>query len=258
MKIPYIGICDFTSPKQVERLLPLFPETLPHKLMVGVMMSQKTLTGRPSRWSGIFLPKEEIASIFIDHPRVMNTIHYADYEDVDPRQLSVYLERVVCHGGPNLHAIQLDMIWPNELEVWRFRRTFPFMPIVLQVGKQAMKIAGDDPQEVVAHLKRYGDVIDYVLLDRSMGRGEGMDAELLLTYADAIAEYIPDLGLAWAGGLGPKTTGRAAPLYLKHPNGSADAQSQLRPSGDAKDPIHWGYARQYLKNMIALVQCCQQ
>lgn len=253
MPRPYIGICDFTAPEQAERLLTFLPEHFSHDLMVGVMMSRKTLYGIPSKWTNVFPKKESIAGIFVPDMRAMNTIHYADYDignDRD-RSLAETLARVQSYGGPHLDAIQLDMIWPDSIEVRRFRDRFD-IPIVLQVGSKAMKQCGDDPIRVCQRLALYDQSIDYVLFDKSGGEGKGMDAALLSTYIETMHSRLPSLMPAVGGGLGPFTMHLAEPLIKRYRQISTDMQGQMRSSGNIVFPIEWDRAESAFRQEVAL------
>lgn len=236
-----------------------FPVQFSHDLMVGVMMSGKTLKGLPTKWADVFPKKELIKDIFIEHPRVLNTIHYADYEVGKKRDVALArtLAQVVHYGGAHLHAIQLDMIWPDPAELLTFRQQYN-LPIVLQVGADAMKLEGDDPLRVCARLHAYKDSIDCVLFDKSMGQGKGMDAAILTTYVRALTANCPHLHPAVGGGLGPQTMYLVPSLVGFFPDISIDAQGRLRTDGRLETPIDWGYARSYLKQAIALFAMAHQ
>lgn len=253
MPRPYIGICDFTAPEQAERLLSFLPPHFSHDLMVGVMMSRKTLYDIPSQWTNVFPKKESIAGIFVPDMRAINTIHYADYDIGDDRDRSLAdtLARVQSYGGPYLDAIQLDMIWPDSVEVRRFHERFD-IPIVLQVGSKAMQQCGDDPIRVCQRLALYDNSIDHVLFDKSGGEGKGMDAPLLGTYIEAMRSRLPDLMPAVGGGLGPFTMHLVKPLTVLYPHLSMDMQGQMRSSGSIKFPIEWDRAESAYKQAIAL------
>ena len=105
-------------------------------LMIGVMMSYKTLHDLPTRWAPIFPKKEFLKYIFTPYERCLNTIHYADYEE---REMIESLDRVMAYGGENLHAIQLDMVWPNAARLHLFRKKYPDVRIVLQIGDIALR-----------------------------------------------------------------------------------------------------------------------
>lgn len=256
---PYIGICDFTDARQSKRMLAHMPFDFSHQLMVGVMMSRETLNNIPSKWSTIFPLKDLLANIFIEDKRVVNTIHYADYEmgtNGDP-ELAKTLARVVTYGGPYLDAIQLDMIWPDPVELKKFRAKYE-IPIVLQVGSNAMAFCVDSTLDTVARIKRYGDSIDAVLFDKSMGEGKRMDAELLAQYVGVLDAECPTLLPAVAGGLGPSSLDLVRALVSAYPNISIDAQSRLRTSGNALDPINWDMAESYFAQAIAMYRSAEK
>lgn len=252
----YIGICDFMNGEQSLRSANLF-QTLcitrgltHYKIMVGTMMSLKTMTGQPSKWSAAWAKNEDVAQIFIDHPSVFNTLHYADY---DCNTSTSHLIEAAEWGGPNLHALQLDMVWPPDVIIKGLKRRFPHLKIILQVNANAMALMQDSPVQVAQQLQKYGKCVDYALLDKSHGRGVGMDAKVLLEFARVICEQLPDMRLAVAGGLGPKTMNLAEPIVKEFPNVSIDAQGKLRPSGNALDPIDWMMADEYLERAVRLM-----
>ncbi len=253
MKTPYIGITDFVNPEQAERMLKFFGECgsqeIGRRLMVGVMMSYKTLNGIPTKWTTAFPPKEIIKDIFISHPLAFNTLHYADYDGI---KVAENIEFAASLGGPNMHALQLDMIWPDPKIIASFRNRYPWIQVIVQGNSDAMDLVGNNPVAFTKRLLEYGDAIDYVLLDMSMGRGLELKAKAILPFARAIARYLPEVGIAVAGGLGPDTLRLLRPLLEEFPNLSIDAQSKLRPSGNALDPIDWRMAELYLQRAFSL------
>ena len=244
---PYIGITDFTDFAQVQEMLQVFsahrPQGSNRILHVGVMMSHKTLNNIPSKWQNAFPPKERIASIFASD-EVYNCLHYADYDN--NLDLWKSLATAIFYGGIGIHALQLDMIWPDPGEIANGVHAHKKIEVILQIGKNALEEVDNDPQRVVKRLADYEGVIHRVLLDKSMGKGLGMDADGLIPFARAIMESFPTLGIGAAGGLGPETIQLVAPLVATFPDLSIDAQGRLRPSGNALDPIDWGMAGNYL------------
>ncbi len=253
MKTPYIGITDFTTPKESKMMLDFFAEVteykLPHKLMVGVMMSRKTLCGLPTKWGSVFPAKEKVSEIFIEHPLAMNTLHYADYDGVDVKN---NLFEAIRWSGRNVHALQLDMIWPPAEALKELRGQYPSLKIVLQVGTNAFDEISNSPAALLSQLEEYKKNLDYVLLDRSMGRGLGMNPDLHLSHFQILSSMQRDLGIAIAGGLGPNTVQVIETLVAEFPNLSIDAQGKLRPSGNALDPIDWNMARKYLSGAVEI------
>ena len=257
MLIPYIGITDFTSSKQVHSMLKVFRthrrRGSQRKLHVGVMMSYKTLHGIPTKWSNAFPQKETIASIFSYNDDVYNCLHYADYEDCPV--LSRNLSRAISCGGIGIHALQLDMVWPDPGQVADgIHSSRKQIEVVLQVGRRALDETENNPHLLVEKLADYEGVINRVLLDKSGGEGRSMNAVELLPFARAIREKFPKLGLVVAGGLGPETMHLVEPLVREFPELSIDAQGKLRLSGNALDPVDWKMAGAYLVKALELLR----
>ncbi len=255
MHIPYVGITDFMTFEQVEQMLAVFKANLApnqnRRLHVGVMMNYKTLHDIETKWTKAFPSKETIAGIF-GSDETMNCLHYADYDAIDVDE-SLY--DAIMFGGVGINALQLDMVWPDPgLVANAVHASRKQLEVILQVGKNAIEQANDDPREVVERLWDYEGVIQHVLLDKSMGQGHGMNAVQLIPFAGAIRDAFPNLGIAAAGGLGPQSTGLVERLYRGFPDISIDAQSKLRPSGNALDPIDWDMAAEYLVQALRLLR----
>lgn len=253
MFVPYIGITDFMNIGQVMEMLAVFnrhkPPGMKRRLHVGVMMSYKTLWGFETKWSKAFPSNGDVAGIF-GSAETMNVLHYADYTSSN---VATSLARAIHFGGPGINALQLDMVWPDpEMVEMAVVVSGKSLEIILQVGKNAMAEEGDDPRRVAARLSEYDGLISCVLLDKSMGTGEGMDAKTLATFARVIQSELPDLAIAAAGGLGPETMSLVKPLVDEFPMISIDAQGRLRPSRNALDPVNWTLAAKYLENALAL------
>jgi len=255
---PYIGITDFMTWSQVEQMVSVFQANRQpgseRLLGVGVMMSRKTLRGINTQWSEAFPKKELIGSILAGiYVSTFNCLHYADYEN--RRGFVDDLAEAIYWGGPFINAIQLDMTWPDPRDVrTAVQKTGRDIEVILQIGKTAFGLADNDPEKVFGFLSGYNGIIHRVLLDQSVGRGIPMKAETLLPFARAIKEWFPELGLVVAGGLGPKTVDLVKPIIDEFPEVSIDAQSQLRPSGSALDPIDWNMAEEYLIEALKLLR----
>lgn len=215
------------------------------KIMIGVMAHPLTLhpdTGRGDPdcdgVRDVFPTREELAGGFTDDPDVVNTIHYADLYGPHPGQnVLENLELCVQYGGENLHAIQLDLTWPKPDELAQFKERNPHIRIILQVGEFALKEVNSDPDEVVNRLRAYGDSIDHVLLDTSMGRGKGIEAAGLLPILRLIREQLPDLGLVVAGGFGPESLDSLEPIAREFPDVSIDAQGNVKSKDAPRDAL---------------------
>ena len=242
----YTGICDVYSPEEAIEMASELRANRKNpfrKVMIGVMthpivLSPDLLVPKDVRREieSIFPTKEEISGGFTEDPDVLNTIHYADLYGPDAgKDLLENLELCVKYGGDYLHAIQLDVTWPDPNELEKFKEKYPNTLIILQVGKFAMEKADNDPQEITKRLKEYGESIDFVLLDLSMGKGVGMRAELLLPLLRLISNEVPTLGLAVAGGLGPESVDILEPIAREFPDVSIDAQGNLKHKDAPRD-----------------------
>jgi len=257
--VPYIGICDFTNFGQVQEMLEVFQANLPdgmnRKLMVGVMMSHKTLHDIPSKWADIFPKKRDVASIF-DSEATLNCLHFVVNEEDSHelwRDMAIALNP---HCGLYIHAIQLDRaIWPDPGQIANGVHTARYddlIEVILQINGSALDEVGNQPSELVEKLRDYETVIQRVLLDKSMGRGLPLNPEELAPYIRAIMQDLPWLKVSIAGGLGPDTLDAIKPLVAEFPDLSIDAQSKLRPSGNAMDPIDWEMAKTYLVKALEI------
>lgn len=252
----YVGITDFTNSKQAFKMRwTLAQNTVgmrtPPVLMVGIMMSFKTLWGIPCKWTDVFPRKEEIDAIFppYEEEGFLNTLHYADFEDQKalPHERTLFFSLAkALDYAKNCHAVQLDMTWPDPgvvaSAIQSARRP---IGVILQIGREALKQADYDPATVVRYLEDYVDVVDGVLLDQSMGEGKLMEPEILISYMNAISRAHPKMHLAVAGGLDPSNLEILVPLLKAYPNLSIDAQAGLRRNRDPKIPIDWLFAAMY-------------
>ncbi len=243
----YIGVTDFATAEQIliARAL-LDRHNFKGLLAVGLMMNLKTLTGQKSRWSKVFPPKETLYKIFVYAPGVLNVLHYADYEG---RTTSRIILEALSWAGPNVQAIQFDMVWPDSELLKAVKVDFPRLKFIVQVGGDAMRQV-DGKLELAAEkllLYKAGDCLDYVLLDRSGGTGEPMDSKLLLTWARRLTEFFPSLGMVVAGGLGPKTMSLIDPIINEFPDVSWDAQRQLHENSDSFAPLDMSRVVEFLE-----------
>lgn len=256
MKSPYIGITDFMSAGQSGEMANFFnriiqdkTQPIRHKLMVGAVSYYETLNNLPSEWTEAVPRNKDIAEIFIDHPRLFNTIHYVDFEN---RNLLENLMKVTELGGKNMHAIELDMVWPEQRVLKEYRSRFPNIKTILQINTPALNALSDLEDSLIRRIASYDDALDFCFFDKSMGKGLGMDSAFLQPLIQRTIDKLPNIGIAVAGGLGPNKMHLVEPLVKDFSELSIDAESQLRPSGDAHDPIDWQMARDYLEQSLNL------
>lgn len=279
----YSGVCDVYSPEEARAMADELRRNRKNpnrKVMIGVMTHPRILKSNSSvpkeMREGIhkeFPAKEEIAGGFTDDPDVLNTIHYADlygpngpWKAQESPNLFENLELCVKHGGENLHAIQLDLTWPDPNEIKKFKEKNPNIVIILQVGKFAFREVDNDPQKMVDRLREYG-WIDFALLDKSMGKGLSIDSEGLLPFLRLIKKELPYLGLAVAGGLGPDSVDLLKPIAREFPNIAIDAEGGLKHADAPTDslghllpttPANLGRSSDYIKKSCAILDNSQE
>ena len=245
---PYIGLTDIAKVSQIQSLLKVLPEESNRRLHIGIMTSYKHMHGLPTKWATIWPTPHERVELFIDDPRVYNVVHYADYEDPAPTTL-VELVTAINDSGDNVHAIQLDMLWPPTALLNQLKKQCPTIDIILQCSSNAMRKEPD----YINKLTEYNPYVDYVLIDHGMGMGISMDVEAVLKTLDALSPVYSDDRLAVAGGLGPSSAHVLKAIFEKYPNVSCDAQSKLRSSHNAMDPLQISYAKRYVQNVCKVL-----
>jgi len=250
----YAGVCDVIEPKVALALaadLREYRKNPDRKIMIGVMTHPIMLDPESfpeevfREVSREFPLREQMAAAFTDDPDVLNTLHYADLYGPEGRQWEAgaspnvleNLELCVEYGGENLHAIQLDVTWPEPSAIKAFKEKYPDILIILQVGKFAMDAVANDPQKMVDLLREYDGSVDFVLLDMSMGKGKsiGTGSDVLLRQLNLIQYELPGLGLAIAGGFGPGSMDSLKPIADEFPDIAIDAQGRLKADHAPRD-----------------------
>ncbi|NQV12275.1 hypothetical protein HQ524_02845 [Candidatus Uhrbacteria bacterium] len=253
MPQPFISITDFMEHDQALAMLRAFTraggDKIEHKMGVGVMTHRRILHGIRSRWANSSPHPHHVAEIFPSDNNAFNVLHYVDYEGIEvPENLSRAREA----GGKRLHALQLDMCWPDPGALFTFSQMHPGIQLILQVGRDAFSQVGDSPTRLALRLMTYIDSVSYVLLDRSMGEGLPMDADDLARFVVSIKATVPQFGIVVAGGLGPDTLHLVEPLVKRFPDISIDAQTQLHFGRQQRAPVEWPRADRYLRRAVEM------
>ncbi len=253
---PYIGITGFKTPEQVSRLAQVFAHNKKpgsdRLLHVGVMMGLRTLNKLTSRFTNVFPTSDTVRDIYaVRHQGTYNCLHWADYiNDTEWTDL----EKAIDLCGPNLDAVQLDMTWPSPTMIDQVKDMFRGRSIefILQIGKKAIESHHGDNEAIARVISLYGDSIDRVLLDTSMGNGIGMNHTVLADMAEAIESVASYLGIVVAGGLGPGKTYLLG-NFAQRPGISIDAQAGLTQGGTIMDPLDLDLATQYLQEFLPIL-----
>jgi hypothetical protein len=230
---PYVGVTGFMHSDEVAALLATVPAHSRYRLMVGVLMSSKTLRGDANSWPGRYPKAETVASLFPDDERALNLVHYSTDERLT---LHTQLEQVAWLGGMHCDGIQLNMAWPNFNDIVNFRLAHPDLYIVLQIGKRAMERVESLPR-FAEQINFYAEAVDAILIDPSGGRGVPLDVAPTSQFLCAVRHAHREIGIGIAGGLGPHSLHLLQPFALMFDDLSCDAEGRLRKSeeGDSLD-----------------------
>lgn len=219
---------------EVRSVLSWIPPKSDRYLMVGVLVSDKTLHGLGNNHPRRFPKIENVERLFLPDPKALNLIHFNTHE-----QESLLDQMVLARlkAGDNFHGFQLNVAWPKVKTLQLYRREHEDAIIVLQLGAEAMDVVGHRPDVLANRLRFYEPYIDYVLVDPSSGVGRAFNQEKSIEQLVAIRDACPELGLGLAGGLGPDTIEAIAPVAKVFPAISIDAEGRLRDEKDNLDPV---------------------
>jgi len=231
----YVGVSGFMRQDEVRGALAAFPDC-GRSLMVGVLVSAKTLGGERNKYPNRYPLVDDIAGIFVDDPRCLNLIHYSS--DVAPDGGT--LLRLLDLGGPHCHGFQFNGAWPRIWDLDRLLVAAESANRGLRIVLQARR--GTDGF-LLPPADHYDDAATDILLDASGGRGLPLDVAAAREGLSELLDW-DGIGLGVAGGLCAETVGALAPLMAEYPGLSIDAEGRLRT---AEDDLDMDKVRAYLR-----------
>jgi hypothetical protein len=242
--LPYIGITGFMHSSEIGKLICSLPHDLDYKLMVGVLASYRTLENMSEKYPKRYPDVLDIDDIFWHHNRTLNLIHYStNLQDKTADALSVELTKVMYWGGRDCHGLQLNLTWPDVRALEEYKKLFDENYLVLQIGKRAFERIGNNPLNLVAKLKDYQGLVDYVSLDMSGGQGLNLNCLMMRDYLMCLYDNDLPFNYCVAGGLSAKSLDSFAGLFEEFNELSIDAESNLRDQEDKLDIL---IAQEYL------------
>jgi hypothetical protein len=206
-------------------------------LMVGVLASPKTLSGKTNSKPNRYPKREDIAGIFPEiSSTTLNLIHLGGVDN--PSELYHWMRVAARYGGENFEGFQINAAWPDPdaFRKWRQRCKMDNPTIVLQVGPQAIEQAGRDPRRIVKKLYPYLQEIDHVLIDGSGGEQKELDVPFTVDCIGEIQAMDWGLGVAVAGGLrGSNLDTLIEPIFQRfngHSDVGTDTEGGMRDEDD--------------------------
>jgi len=159
---------------------------------IGIQVSEKSLNGIKMK-NFRFAEFKDIPS-FMESIKgnVMPVIHY---NTRNLETLSEQISRVFENIYDDCKFLQLNVVFPEVAYIGMIKDRFPDLKISLQVDYR-----DKDIDTVIEKLLPYGDCLNYILIDPSIGRGLGFDVEYSTTLYSRIKDIRPDYGVVFAGG----------------------------------------------------------
>lgn len=228
----YIGVTGFVRREEVLATIEHFERVAPpdRVLMVGVLASDTTLDGRPNKYPRRYPKRQDIAGIFVDHPRVVNLLHFYQPDNYTP------IVNLHDYGGDDCDGFQFNGVWPTpkDLKAIHYLRHYDGLGEP-RVVLQARPANGAYP---VPDAGAYSRLISDVLFDVSAGRGVAISPGDIGAFDLYQARFrsqwgvggllTPRLGIA--GGLSAEPLCALPPQLLQ--GISFDAEGRLRDDAD--------------------------
>lgn len=258
---PYIGITGITQVYEVQSIVQSFieegltTEDSPHKGMIGLLASSKTLrlvTTR-SKYPSI----TEIREIFLTtRGKAFNTLHFNTYNESGfNEELVALLGNTSLYEDHLCEGVQLNTTWPSIPQLERTKSLFPDLKIILQLGPKIL--GGRSIEEIIldiaTRLPAYEQCIDYALIDPSGGQGNPFELKQASIVYKQVKEIHPSLPVIFAGGLQATNVTRKLQLLSEVIGGKdfgIDAEWGLRTQkkGLLNTKISTKKARRYIHN----------
>lgn len=228
----YFGITGFMNSDDVSSVMRSY--THHHYLiMIGVLASSKTIRGIPNKFPRRYPYLHQIPQLLMPFRGALNLLHFNTKE---PENLLEDLEYVSKKAGPNLDGFQLNLVWPDQATVKKWKDKSGHK-IVLQVGEKAMEKADRIPQWIGRGVKSYEGAVDYVLIDPSGGLGIPFDPQFAINCLDELySANLPGMNFGIAGGLsGENLEDLLGPVLERFPEACWDVEGKVRTPADDLD-----------------------
>jgi phosphoribosylanthranilate isomerase len=198
----YVGITGPVSKEEVLDICKLFEdfgfyENSSVRPMIGILASYKTLNN--IKIENRRYPELKIIPELIKEMKsgTFRTIHYNTREF---ESLSKQVSELISfpYHKNSLDGIQLNMTYPPIDQIEKIKREFPKLEIIFQANSGVLN--SGSKKEVAKRINNYSTLINYVLIDASGGKGEGLDIAYSADLANEIKDSNPSINIGFAGG----------------------------------------------------------
>lgn len=199
---PYIGITGPVSKEEVLDICGLFEDfgfynNSSLRPMIGILASYKTLN--KIRIENKRYPELRLIPELTENMKsgTFRTIHYntRDFESL-AEQISRLIYRP--YNKRSIDGIQLNMTYPPTNQIEKIKREFPKLEIIFQANSEVLN--SGTKKEVAKSIKNYNELINYVLIDASGGKGENLNIQYSADLANEIKDLNPNINIGFAGG----------------------------------------------------------
>ncbi len=235
-KQPYVGVTGIKTKKEIAALVDMYEssnsyETSGHRLMLGVLASTKKLNQpfeegvqSPALYKipGLF---EAMAGAKKDF--LFPVLHYhPDETENASDELTRMLEFRNLHQ--NCGAVQINADWPSAQQMENLKTRFSGLELVLQLP--FVVTDGIEPKHITEKLREYSGIADYVLIDRSGGKGVLFNLSDYVSLIGATRSALPKVPIVVAGGLDGNNVAQQIGFISQSfdEDFSIDAQGRLR------------------------------
>ncbi len=199
---PYIGVTGPATVQETIDVCQAFDDAgctmeSDHIPMIGFLVSFRTLYGcgiTNKRYPQI----DDIPELLkATDGNAFTMIHYNSRE---LRSLCTQVEHIFLrmYGLDICRSVQLNIPWPPVDQVAGIKEGLPGIKIVLQLSHKA--IEGLNGEQIADRVFQYKDLVSYVLIDPSGGRGIEFDLESSAFIYAWLRNRTPELKIGFAGG----------------------------------------------------------
>ncbi len=224
--LQYFGIAGVNEPyeaRQFVRFLDMVGIPDHARFMNGPLVSFKTLNGREPNNTRRYPPISRLPALLIDDPRVINIVHYNSRKPNLYEQLSKLIKI-----SPLIQGVQLNIADPDLDDLIRFKREYPDILVVLQLGLRVFSSCNNDVMELIRYVRRYETVVDYALLDLSGGEGIPIDFSVADSFVLEMSWQDTRVVTGVTGGLRADTVLKLSSLLKRDGSLFWDAESGVR------------------------------